>query len=69
MLFADHVNPRLVKWRQSRAPGWLWGPDMAPAVGARLSIGLVVEYWRFVGACTRHSYSTLNSTICVFFLL
>ena len=35
--FADHVNPRLVKWRQRRAPGWLWGPDMAPTVSARLS--------------------------------
>ena len=61
LLFADHVNPRLAKWRQRRAPGWLWGPDMAPTVSARLSIGLVVEYWPFVGACTRHSYSKLYS--------
>ena len=38
---------------------WLWGPDMAPTVSAHLSIGLVVEYWPFVGACTRHSYSKL----------
>ena len=30
MLFSDHVNPQVVKWRQRRAPGWLWGPDMAP---------------------------------------
>ena len=59
MLFADHVNPRLVKWRQRRAPGCLWGPDITPTVSARLSIGLVVEYWPFVGACTRHSYSKL----------
>ena len=56
MLFADHVNPQLVKWRQRRAPGWLWGPDMAPTVSVRL---LVVEYWPFVGACTLHSYSKL----------
>ena len=27
MLLADHVNPRVVKWRQRRAPSWLWGPD------------------------------------------
>ena len=36
---------------------------MAPTVSARLSIGLVVESWPFVGACTRHndiaSYSEL----------
>ena len=24
-------------------------------------LGLVVEYWLFVGACTRHSYSKLHS--------
>ena len=53
------VNPRLVKWRQRMAPSWLWRPDMAPTVGAHLSIGLVVEYWSFVDACTRHSYSKL----------
>ena len=49
--------------------GWPWGPDVAPTVSARLSIGLVVESWPFVGACTRHNdIATLNSTICVFFL-
>ena len=37
MLFANHVNPRLVKWSQRRASGWLWGPDMAPTVSAHLS--------------------------------
>ena len=42
------------------------GPDMAPSVSARLSRPLV-EYWPFVGACTRHSYSKLS--ICVLFLL
>ena len=58
MHFVDHVNPRLVKWRQRRTPGWLWGPDMAPTVSAHLSrpcSGILA----FVGACTRHSYSKL----------
>ena len=42
--------------------------EMAPKEGSRLDpiwlplsvhicLGLVVEYWPFVGACTRHSYS------------
>ena len=60
MLFADHVNPRLVKWRQRRAPGWLCGPDMAPTVSARLSRPCSGN-WPFVGACIRHSYSKLYS--------
>ena len=55
--FADHVNPQLVKWRQRRAPIWLWGPDMAPTV--HVCLVLVMEYWAFVGTCTRHSYSKL----------
>ena len=38
--------------------------EMAPKEGSRLAVGhvclgLVVEYWPFVGACTRHSYSKL----------
>ena len=37
MLFADHVNPRQVKWYQRRAKIWQWGPDMAPTVSAHLS--------------------------------
>ena len=49
--------------------------EMAPKEGSRLVVGtwygshwsvhvclgLVVEYWPFVGACTRHSYSKLYS--------
>ena len=61
MLFAVHVNLQLVKWHQRRAPIWLWGSDMAPIVSARLSIGLVVEYWPFVGTSAHHSYSELYS--------
>ena len=67
MIFANHVNPRLVKWRQRKAPGWLWGPDMAPTVSACLSgpsSGILALLWVHV-----HVIATLNSTICVFFLL
>ena len=49
--------------------------EMAPKEATRLAVGdliwlplsvhvclgLVVEYWPFVGACTRHSYSKLYS--------
>ena len=49
--------------------------EMAPKEGSRLAVGdlmwlplsvhvclgLVVEYWPFMGACTRHSYSKLYS--------
>ena len=45
------------------------GPDMALIVSVHVCLGLVVEYWPFVGACTHHTVATLNSTICVFFLL
>ena len=68
MLFADHVNSRLVKWCQRRAPSWLWGSDMAPTISARLSrpcSGILA-----LCGCMYTSYvATLNSTICFFFLL
>ena len=71
MLFAHHVNPRLVKWRQKRAPkrapSWLWGLDMAPTVSACLSrpcSGILA----LVGACTRHSYSELYYLCLLSFL-
>ena len=57
-LNADHVNPRLVKWHQRRAPSWLWGSDMAP-MSVHVCLGLIVEYWPSVSASTRHSYSKL----------
>ena len=41
-----------------RAPSWLWRPDMAPTVSARLSRPCSVLL-AFVGACTHHSYSEL----------
>ena len=47
------------KWYQRRPPIWLWGFDMASTVSACL-LGLVVEYWPFVGACTHHSYSKFH---------
>ena len=60
VLLADHLNPLLAKWHQRRAPMWQRGSDKAPTVSAHLSIlGLVLEYWPFVGTCTCHSYSTL----------
>ena len=59
MLFADHVNPRIVKWHQWRAPIWQWGPAMAPTVSTHMPIGLVVEYWPFVGTCRHPSHSKL----------
>ena len=34
------------------AVGWL-------PLSVNICLGLVVEYWSFVGACTRHSYSKL----------
>ena len=55
MLFADHVNPQLVKWRQRRASSWLWGPDMAPTISARLSRPCS----GILAACKRRSYSEL----------
>ena len=58
MLLAYHVNPRVVKWHQGRAPTWLWGPDMAPTVSAHLSRPCS-RTLPFVGACTRRSYSKL----------
>ena len=51
--FVDHVNPRLVKWHQRRPPIWLWEPDMS----LHICLGLMVEYWPFVGAYTHHNYS------------
>ena len=58
VLFSDHVNSRLVKWHQWRAPKLQCGPDIAPTVSIRLS-SLVVEYWPIVGECGCYSYSRL----------
>ena len=47
-----------------RASSWLWGPDMAATVSARLSgpcNGILV----LCGACTCHSYSKLYY-LCLF---
>ena len=52
-----------MKWRQRRAPSWLWGPDIAPAVCVRLSrpcSGILA----LCGCMCAH-----HSTICVFLLL
>ena len=58
MPFADHVNPRLVKWRQGglqvSCEDLIWLP-----LSEHVCLGLVVEYWPFVSASTRHSYSKL----------
>ena len=35
--FSNHVNPRLVKWCQWRAPILQWGPDIASTVSTHLS--------------------------------
>ena len=35
--FSDHVNSRLVEWRQWRAPVWQWGSDIAPTLCTHLS--------------------------------
>ena len=59
MNYADYINPWLVIWHQRRPPIWLWGHDMAPIGSACLSIGIVVEYWPFVGTCTHHSSTKL----------
>ena len=44
------------KRHQRRTPIWQWGPDIAPTIYVHLS-SLVLEYWFFVGTCTRQSYS------------
>ena len=58
------INPRLVKWRQRRAPSWLWGPDMAPTVSARLSRPcsgiLALALWVHV-----HVIATLLSSLII----
>ena len=54
VLFANHVNPRLVKWLQFGSGDLTWLP-----LSVHVCLGLVVEYWSFVGACTRHTYSKL----------
>ena len=66
--FSDHVNSRLVKWYQWRAPICQWGPDIAPTVSKCLSrpcSGLLGTC-----GCMSNSYiATLNSTIvssCLF---
>ena len=41
-----------------RAPSWLWYLIWLP-LSVHICLGVVVEYWSFVGACTRHSYSEL----------
>ena len=66
--FPNHVNPRLVKWCQWKAPIWQWGLDMDP-LSAHICLRLVVEYsplWVHVDAI-----ATLNPTIvssCFFVL-
>ena len=36
-LLTMYINLQLMKWHQRRPPIWLWGPDKAPTVSARLS--------------------------------
>ena len=59
MLFADHVNPRLVNGAsgglQFGSGDLVWFP-----LSVDICLGLVVEYWPFVGTCTHHSYSKLD---------
>ena len=58
--FADHVNPQLVKWHnikggvQYGCGDLIWLP-----LSVHVCLGLVVKYWSFVGARTRHSYFEL----------
>ena len=56
--FADLVNPRLVNGAkgglQVGCGDLIWLP-----LSVHVCLGLVVEYWPFVGACTRNSYSKL----------
>ena len=71
MLFAHHVNPRLVKWRQKRHQKGLrvgCGDLIWLPLSVHVCLGLVVEYWPFVGACTRHSYSELYYLCLLSFL-
>ena len=42
-----------------RGPIWLWGNIIWLPLSVHVCLGLVVEYWSFVGANTRHSYSEL----------
>ena len=56
--FSDHVNWWLVKWCQWRAPIWQWGPYIALTVRT-VYLGLIVEYWPFVGAYVCHSHFKL----------
>ena len=60
MLFADHVikstTGEMAPKEGSILPVVIWLP-----LSLHVCLGLVVEYWPFVGACTRHSYSKLYS--------
>ena len=57
--FSEDVNPRLVKWHPWRAPIWQWDLIWL-SLSAYICLGLVVEYWPFVGACGRYSHSKLH---------
>ena len=56
--FADHVNSQLVKWCKWRAPIWYEDLIRLP-LSVHFCLGLVVEYWLFVGTHGRYSHSTL----------
>ena len=58
VLFADHLNPRLVKWHK-RGLQFSNGELIWIPLSVYVCLGFIVEYWPFVGTCTHHSYSKL----------
>ena len=80
MLFADHVIPRLVKWRQINGGLQFGSEDLIASYVIWLPLSLhaclgldvasyIVEYWPFVGTSTRHSYSKLYYCVILQLLL
>ena len=61
-IFADNVNPWLMKCCQRRALILQWGPDTAPTVSTHL-LGNIDPLWVHVDII-----ATLNSPICVILL-
>ena len=64
---SNHVNPRMVKWRQWRASIFGSGDLISLPLLAHVCLSLVVEYWPFLGACGCDSHSKLYQ--CVILLL
>ena len=47
------------EWHQRRDPIWLWELILLP-LSVHVCLGLVVEYWPYVGTCTNHKCTNHN---------